>query len=104
MRYEAKGIRWKGGDGKAKTFPSYHCDYISCCVRYAPTDGYFTVIDEPDVPYFVDEPGTNLVRCPRHGTWLYREADDNAHRFALKCGVEGCDYAQADVEGIWLRE
>jgi hypothetical protein len=104
MRYEPTGIRWKSPSGETETLPSYHCPYMGCSVRYDPANGYFTVINAPDVPFFVEEPATNLVRCPRHGAWLYREAEDLTDRFVLKCGVEGCDYVHSDVGGIWLRE
>ena len=92
MRYEPKGIRWRNSTGLVETLASYHCPYIGCSVRYDPANGYFTVINEPDLPYFVDEPAANLVRCPRHGTWLYREAKN---RSLLKCGVDGCNYARS---------
>jgi hypothetical protein len=78
-----------------ETLPSYHCRYLGCSVRYHPANGYFTVINEPDLPYFVDEPATNLVCCPRHGAWLYREAKNSAERLVLKCGIDGCDYVRS---------
>lgn len=104
MRYEPAGIRWKDASGKTATLPSYHCNYTGCSVRYDPSNGYFTVILEPDIPYFVEEPATNLAQCPRHGTWLYREMEGSAECFTLRCGIEGCEYVRADVGGIWLRE
>jgi hypothetical protein len=94
MSYEPRGIRWKSGTGQTETLPSYHCDYLGCSVRYDPANGYYTVINEPDVPYFVDEPAANLVRCPLHGTWLYREVQDKTGRSLLKCGVDGCTHVQ----------
>src|SRR5215471_2255865 len=104
MRLEPAGIRWDDPAGHTETLASYHCQYLGCCVRYDPANGYYTVINEPEAPYFVDEPGTNLERCPRHGTWLYRNTEAGTDRFLLKCGVEGCDYLHPDVQGIWLRE
>jgi hypothetical protein len=100
MRYEPKGIRWRGSAGQVETLASYHCPYIGCSVRYDPANGYFTVINEPDLPYFVDEPAANLVRCPRHGTWLYREARNRTEDVVLKCGVDGCNYAYASQSGV----
>jgi len=104
MRYEPAGIRWKDAWGRIETQPSYHCPYMGCSVRYHPEDGYFTVIYEPDLPFFVEEPATNLAQCPQHGTWLHREIEGDSDRFVLRCGVEGCDYVRSDVGGIWLRE
>jgi hypothetical protein len=104
MHYEPEGIRWKDASGKIASLPSYHCNYTGCSVRYDVSNGYFTVILEPDVPYFVEEPATNQMRCPRHGAWLFRELEDLTDRFILRCGVEGCSYVHADPGGIWLRE
>lgn len=95
MRYEGKGIQWKS-EGKALFFASYHCDFEGCSVRYAPSEGYFTVIDMPNLPHFVEEPGTNLLQCPRHGTWLFRgRGERDPAVFSWQCGVEGCDYTSA---------
>ena len=104
MHYEPEGIQWKDISGKIASIPSYHCDYMQCSVRYSPEEGYFTVILEPDVPYFVEEPATNLLRCPIHDAWLYREQKSPTEGFVLKCGVEGCGYAHRDVGGVWLRD
>lgn len=104
MRYEPAGIRWKDSSGKIETYASYHCPFMGCSVRYDPASGYFTVILEPDLPYFVEEPATNLAQCPRHGAWLHRETEDDTGRFVLRCGVERCNYVHSDVGGIWLRE
>ena len=105
MRYEAMGIRWtEGDDGPIQSLSSYHCGYFGCSVRYTPADGYFTVIDAPDVPTVLDEPGANLLRCPRHGTWLYRcKNPAPGGEFAWRCGVESCDYQHADIEASWFR-
>ena len=104
MRYEPAGIQWKDPSGKTATLPSYHCPYMGCSVRYDPANGYFTVIGEPDLPYFVEEPATNLRRCPWHGAWLFRQVEGLTGRFVLKCGAKDCAYAHSDVGGIWLRE
>ena len=93
MSYENNGLRWKNAaDGEAQSLSSYHCDFEGCSVRYTPTDGYFSVVETPDLPYFVEEPGANILQCPRHGTWLYESADEGDGKFAWRCGVEGCDY------------
>lgn len=101
MHYEPEGIRWKDTSGTIGSLPSYHCNYTGCSVRYDVSNGYFTVILEPDVPYFVEEPATNQMRCPRQ---LFRELEDLTDRFILRCGIDGCNYVRADVGGIWLRE
>jgi len=67
MHYEAKGINWKGGSGDTESMPSYPCGYTGCSVRYTPQQGYFTVVKTPEQPYFVEEPATNVLQCPRHG-------------------------------------
>jgi len=100
MRYEPRGIRYRSSTGQLQTLPSYHCPYMGCSVRYDPANGYFTVINEPDLPYFVDEPATNLLRCPRHGTWLYTEAKSKSDCLVLKCGVDGCNYARSSLSEI----
>ncbi len=97
MRYEAHGVTWKElpDDKHPQTLASYHCGFEGCSVRYDLLNGYFTVVFTPDMPYFVEEPGVNLLRCPRHGTWLYRyenEEADTGERYEWRCGVEGCDY------------
>jgi hypothetical protein len=102
MRYEAKGIESRSERVTHYT-TSYHCNFAGCSVRYTPTDGYFTVIDMPDLPHFVEEPGANLLQCPRHGTWLFRGARKGGTKlFLWKCGVEGCDYQRGDVESAGL--
>ena len=103
MHYEGTGISWQEC-GEAQAIPSYHCGYFGCSVRYTHTDGYFTVVDTPDLPHFVEEPGTNLLQCPRHGTYLYRGAvSDKDGGFEWRCGVHGCDYVHADIESAWYR-
>jgi hypothetical protein len=95
MHFEAKGIAWKSAvDGSRREFlPSYHCNYDGCSVRYDLLNGYFTVVLTPEQPYFIEEPGVNLLRCPQHGTRLYRSASDSPDsRYEWHCGVEGCTY------------
>ena len=99
MHFEAKSIHWSDGTDE-HTVPSYHCDFEGCSVRYNHTDGYFTVVDTPDHPFFVEEPGTNVLQCPRHGAWLYRGKDPNTgDAWAWRCGIDGCDYVHARVGG-----
>jgi hypothetical protein len=99
MHYEPHGITWPEEPGSAAlhVVPSYHCNYFGCSVRYIPSDGYFTVIDTPDRPHFVDEPGANILQCPRHGAWLYRSRDESTNGVVWRCGVEGCDYAHVGI-------
>jgi hypothetical protein len=100
MSFETKGISWKvlPNDKSLQTLPSYHCNFEGCSVRYDLMNGYFTVINTPYLPFFVDEPGINLFECPRHGSWLYRmENRGGDSHFAWRCGVEGCDFVRADL-------
>jgi hypothetical protein len=99
MDYEEKGIRWsEGTTSEVQTNSSYHCNYFGCSVRYSHTDGYFTVVDTPDRPQFIEEPGANILQCPRQGSWLYRsEGDSREVSFAWRCGVEGCDYYRSGI-------
>jgi hypothetical protein len=97
MHFEARGIFWRAlpHDKEVETLPSYHCNYEGCSVRYDPANGYFTVVLTPDQPYFIDEPGVNLLRCPRHGAWLYKTKTTSSgvdSHFEWCCGVESCDY------------
>jgi hypothetical protein len=104
MHYEEKGIEWKS-EGQTHSVDSYHCDFEGCSVRFRLANGYFTVINMPDLPHFVEEPGTNILQCPRHGTWLYRSSEGNGSDHATwRCGVEGCDYTQVGDGGSWLRQ
>ncbi len=102
MHYEPKGIHWNDRLGVTQALASYHCTYLGCSVRYTPTQGYFTLVLVPEEPYFLDEPGTNSLRCPKHGTWLYRA--QVGHEFAWRCGIKNCDYGHEDVPPVWLRE
>ena len=100
MTYEAKGISWKPrpDDEPPQTLPSYHCNFEGCSVRYDLLNGYFTVVNTPGMPFFVEEPGVNLFQCPRHGTWLHRtESRGGSAHFAWRCGVDGCDFVRADL-------
>ena len=104
MHYDAKGIHWKDELEDTESMSSYHCGYVGCSVRYTYEQGYFTVVKTPEQPYFVEEPATNLLKCPQHGAWLYRCRDKKENRFLWRCGVEDCAYTHADVPGVWLRE
>jgi hypothetical protein len=97
MRYEDHALEWKEKfDTMSQTLSSYHCGYLSCTVHYAPSEGYFTVVDTPDIPHFIEEPGVNLFRCPQHGTWLYQSrAEADARKFVWRCGIENCKYSRA---------
>ena len=97
MRYQSGGIEWKdeAGNGMGRK-ASYFCGHAGCTVRYTPEQGYFTVVDTPTQPYFVDEPGTNLLRCPDHHTWLYRSKDAERDMFVWRCGIENCDCKRSD--------
>ena len=95
MHFESKGIAWNAALDEAhrEFLPSYHCNYDGCSVRYDLLNGYFTVVNTPEQPYFIEEPGVNLLRCPRHGTWLYRSETHNpSARYEWRCGVHHCDY------------
>lgn len=96
MHFEAKGISWKStSDGDAQSLPSYRCGFGGCSVRYDLLNGYFTVVHTPEQPFFVEEPGVNQLRCPRHGVWLYRkESHKGQSRYEWRCGVIECDYVR----------
>ena len=99
MIHEAKSISWKPSpDDKAAHLPAYHCNFEGCSVRYDLANGYFTVVNTPSMPFFIEEPGVNLFQCPRHGTWLYRAENRRGDsHFAWRCGVENCDFTRADL-------
>lgn len=103
MKFERTSVQWKDSQGVTQTLPSYHCGYFGCSVRYEATDGYFSIIDEPDLAFFLGEPAANVFRCPRHGTWLYRTSSAN-NSYEWRCGLEGCDYVKSDAHGTWLRQ
>jgi hypothetical protein len=83
---------------------SYYCGDHGCSVRYTPEQGYFSVVEVPEQPYFVDEPGANTLTCPIHKTWLYRREREDEEGFEWACGTEDCDYRHEDVPGDWLRQ
>jgi hypothetical protein len=96
MRYAENGLKWKEEfDTNLQTLSSYHCGYLSCTVHYAPSEGYFTVIDTPNIPHFIGEPGVNLYTSPTHGTWLYQSREETgAPNLVWRCGIENCDYSR----------
>jgi hypothetical protein len=104
MKYEAKGIQWKtASDDQIQTMASYHCNFEGCSVRYDHMNGYFTIVNAPERPFLVEEPGANPLQCAKHATWLYRcEDDKSGSGFAWQCGVEGCEYARTDVDELQL--
>jgi hypothetical protein len=89
MRYDEEGVAWKEElETEMQTLSSYHCGYMSCTVRYAPSEGYFTVVDAPSIPHFVEEPEVNLYTCLRHGTWLYQSrAEGDIRKLVWRCGT-----------------
>ena len=79
-----------------QTIASYHCDHDGCSVRFDNLNGYFTVVLTPQQPYFIEEPGVNLLQCPENRTWLYRsESRDSNSRYRWRCGVDGCNYVHS---------
>ncbi len=102
MHYDGKGIAWLGERDDEGATPCYRCGYDGCTVRYTPLNGYFTVIQMPDLPQAVEEPGVNLLQCPRHDAWLYRAISENSgDRLVWRCAVDGCDYTRADFGAAW---
>jgi hypothetical protein len=98
MAYDGTGIRWREGrdrHSRLQTVSSYHCGYFGCSVRYTPEEGYFTVVDTPDRPHFVEEPGTNVFQCSQDGTWMYRAR-----------GQEGplwrCGHSHDEKIAVWM--
>jgi hypothetical protein len=101
MHYDAKGFELPA-ESEAKATPCYRCGHQGCTVCYTVADGYFTIIETPDVPQPVEEPGVNLLQCPRHGGWLHRAiADNQEERLVWRCGMGGCDYTRADCGPAW---
>lgn len=102
MRYEVEGIPWKPAtEDQIQTMASYHCNFGGCSVRYDHMNGYFTVVNASERPFLVEEPGANPLQCARHGTWLCRcENEGSGSGFEWRCGVDGCDYIRADVDGL----
>jgi hypothetical protein len=57
-------------------------------------------VNVPDLPFFIEEPGVNVLRCPVHGTWLYRKESQEAYaRYEWRCGADGCNYVHARDPG-----
>ena len=101
MHFDRTGVSWREA-GKQQARPCYSCADRGCSVRYTPLDGYFTAILMPDLPQAVEEPGVNLLKCPRHETWLFRAVAENAGDALIwRCGVPGCDYTHADCGPAW---
>ena len=100
MKYESAGSKANTGDRA-----SYHCGVAGCSVRYSPTDGYYMLIGMPDHANPVDEPGVNILKCPKHDHWLYRRKNIDAKPgVRWCCGIEGCDYGyDANTRGEWVR-
>ncbi len=67
MAFEARRIRWTDeSEGQVRHIPSYHCDYEGCSVRYNLKDGYFTVIDTPELSHFLEALNlTSVSGCVR---------------------------------------
>jgi len=101
MNYDEKGISWEDGTAsELQTLRSYHCNYFGCSACFTLEEGYFTVVDTPDFPHFVEEPGMNIHRCPRHGAWMYRSKAENAEGYVWRCGVEGCEKFVSDTSTL----
>ncbi|HTP67450.1 MAG TPA: hypothetical protein VMJ35_00965 [Dongiaceae bacterium] len=101
MKYEAEGIRWRPVDNNDhyQSLPSYRCGYEGCSVRYDLLNGYFTVVHTPEQPFFIEEPGVNILQCPRHGTWLYRvQSNGSESGTTWRCGVADCGYVREGPE------
>lgn len=101
MRYEPEGVCWKAmpDDDHEQSLPTYHCEYDGCSVRYDLLNGYFTVVNTSEQPFFIEEPGVNILQCPRHGTWLYRsESNGGEAGTTWRCGVADCAYAREGPE------
>jgi hypothetical protein len=86
MKYESSHSRSNSGDEA-----SYHCGFEGCSVRYNLRDGYYMLIGMPDHANPVEEPGVNILKCPRH-QWMYRRVIDAEPGVYWCCGVEGCDH------------
>jgi len=101
MRCVAEGAAWST-ENESRAIPHYRCGYQGCTVCYTPSGGYFTIVETPDVPQPIEEPGVNLLQCPRHGGWLYRGiAENQEERLVWRCGVKGCDYTRSDFGPAW---
>ena len=101
MRFLARGMAGPQ-EGRQHAPACYRCEYEGCSVRYTPLDGYFTAILMPDIPQAVEEPGINLLQCPRHNAWLCRTvAENSGDGLVWRCGVDGCEYVHADCGAAW---
>ncbi len=103
MAYDEDGIRWKEGLEKHSPYQevsSYHCGYFGCSVRYTAGEGYFTVVDTPDHPHFMEEPGANIFQCPEHRTWMYRSGEPGDSRW--RCAVEGCRHSHDEKTAVGM--
>ena len=100
MKYESRPP-WSNAPLQA----SYHCGYGGCSVRYNPAKGYHTVIGVFENAHALEEPGVNTMKCPIHGTWLYRREDqDSESGVRWACGVEGCNHSYTtSTKGSWVR-
>ena len=87
MTYESSHSRLNSGEEA-----SYHCGFEGCSVRYNSAEGYYMLIGMPDHANPVDEPGANILKCPRHHQWMYRRVIDAESGAWWCCGVEGCDH------------
>jgi hypothetical protein len=100
-------MKYEPGDSSANTAcqGSYHCSSGGCSVRYDSAEGYYMLMAMPGQTYFVDEPGVNTERCPRHHHWLYRRENSDAEPGVhWCCGIEGCDYVYlTKTKGDWLK-
>jgi hypothetical protein len=101
MRCDAEGTELSV-ESESRATPYYRCGYQACIVCYTPSEGYFTIVDPPDIAQPIEEPCVNLLQCPRHGDWLYRGiAENQEERLVWRCGMKGCDYTRADFGPAW---
>jgi hypothetical protein len=101
MRCDAEGNELSV-ENDSRATPYYRCGYQGCTVGYAPSEEYFTIDGAPDVAQPIEEPGVNLLQCPRHAGWLYRGiAENQEERLVWRCAVKGCDYTRADFGPAW---
>jgi hypothetical protein len=99
---DSRAMRCDADENDSRATPYYRCGYQGCTVGYAPSEEYFTIDGAPDVAQPIEEPGVNLLQCPRHGGWLYRGiAENQEERLVWRCAVKGCDYTRADFGPAW---
>lgn len=96
MKYERGGSRANTGH-----LASYHCGSTGCSVRYNSSAGYYMLIGMSGHAYAIDEPGTNTLKCPTHGHWLYRRKNIGGELGVhWACSVENCRYGEiANTKG-----